>query len=291
MSDRVTVASDGIRARLNGAYAREKLRFLDQFGPPALEISGKKLDRVYLDLFAGPGLSVDEAGAEFVGSPLRAVGMTSTQGRHAFTAAHLVNMHPADHAALEARIRAMEARQTLRVPARKVILHNEDANVAVSQVLRGIHPKAYIFTFADIEGVRDLPFETLQRLCATHTSVDLYVLFPLSMTVNRLISVANGTHTERHAAGLTAFFGTEAWRQLVEARITDAQSPALRAGLEDLYVRQLRQLWKHAGRVADVRRRGSQSLYRMLFATNDENAKRLAQWFADGGPEKQTTLF
>lgn len=291
MSSRVAIARDGLRARQNGAYAREKLRFLDEFGPPALEIAGSKLDRVYLDLFAGPGLSIDEAGQEFDGSPLRALALTSKGAGHVFTRAYLVNLNAEDHNALERRVALRYDVGAARIPRPWVHPINKDANRALPAILDAVHPRAYVFAFADIEGISELPFTTLQHLSHRHTSVDLYVLFPLSMTVNRLIAVSNGAHTARYAPTLTAYFGTTGWEALANARITDEQSPQLRAGLEDLYLRQLRTLWRYAGRVCDVRRRGDQSLYRMLFATNDANAQRVAQWFAAGGAGRQTTMF
>lgn len=45
-------------ARKNGEYAEEKLDFLDRFLPPALNMTASKPQRWYVDLFAGPGLSV-----------------------------------------------------------------------------------------------------------------------------------------------------------------------------------------------------------------------------------------
>ena len=41
-----------------------------------------------------------------------------------------------------------------------------------------------------------------------------------------------------------------------------------RRDIEELYLRQLRQLWGYTGRVADVRLRSNQELYRMLFASD-----------------------
>jgi hypothetical protein len=65
------VASDNLPARRNGAWARDKLSFLDEYLPPALQATIAKRQRYYLDLFAGPGLNVDDDGQEFEGAAIR----------------------------------------------------------------------------------------------------------------------------------------------------------------------------------------------------------------------------
>ena len=53
------IALDAFRARANRAYAQEKLSFIERFVPPALTVDTTMPDRVYVDLFAGPGRNVD----------------------------------------------------------------------------------------------------------------------------------------------------------------------------------------------------------------------------------------
>jgi hypothetical protein len=70
------LAADGLRARDNGAWGKEKLAFLDYFGPVALRATERKRHRHYVDLFAGPGINkVRQSSEEFDGSPLRAIEM------------------------------------------------------------------------------------------------------------------------------------------------------------------------------------------------------------------------
>ena len=76
----------------------------------------------------------------------------------------------------------------------------------------------------------------------------------------------------------TRFFGTDAWRALAARRVTDAHSQQLRRGLVDLYLKQLRTLWKDGGEMVDVYLRGEQRLYKMLFASDHPAAKVISGW-------------
>lgn len=98
------------------------------------------------------------------------------------------------------------------------------------------------------------------------------------MAVNRLISYRKKA-TEANAKLLTTFFGCEDWRALADRRLTSAQSRELRRGLEDLYLGRLRARWGHALTVADIRRGPNHRLYKMLFATSDAAAFKVAEWW------------
>lgn len=70
------IAPDGLIARVNGPWAKVKLSFLGEYGPVALKATMRKATRVYVDLFAGPGLNSltgTGAGQIIEGSPLRAI--------------------------------------------------------------------------------------------------------------------------------------------------------------------------------------------------------------------------
>lgn len=280
------IASDGLRARENGAWAVEKLSFLDRFVPPALSITMRKTERVYVDLFAGPGRNVvPDSGREIEGSAIRVLQLRG-QGRGGppFSHAHIVNLVGLDADPVEERTERLYAAKAGLVPRPNVHIHRGDANVLLSEIMASIHPRAYVFVFADIEGTKQWPWSSVASLKARgHESVDLYMLFPLDMAINRLIAVSSPGHTERHARLLTDFYGTDEWRSLCARRITDAQSPAVRQGLVDLYLSQLRRHWPYAAPVKEVRSKGDRRLYLMLFATKDDAAQRVAEWVRDGG--------
>ena len=70
------IGSDGLPVIVQGPWSRDKLHFVRTF--MALFNGGMKYHwetRIYVDLFAGPGLCLDEAtNQEFEGSPLLALG-------------------------------------------------------------------------------------------------------------------------------------------------------------------------------------------------------------------------
>ena len=138
MSEERCVASDGLIARTSGRWAKEKLDFLDRCFPPALAATRSKIQRHYVDLFAGPGLNVDPRnGEEFSGSALRALTARSqADPRVYFTHGWLVNLEAEDHEALFARVERLFAEG--RCPTARGNVRNvpDDANAAVPSVLR-----------------------------------------------------------------------------------------------------------------------------------------------------------
>ncbi len=278
---KVVIAKDGLRARVSGPWGLTKLSFLDYFCPAAIQATEKKLQRYFVDLFAGPGMNVirGAAGAEYEGSPLRVLRYTGLQRRDlSLTHAVFINAMRSDHEALQARVNRMFEAGESRIPRENVELVPDDANAAMPRVLGRIPHQAYILVFADMEAPNQWPWESMKALRAQgHGSVDLYCLFPLDMAIVRLLAYEK-KHLDRYADALTQFFGTDGWRQLAARRLTDAQSPQLRRGLVDLYLQQFRTLWKHAGEMVDVRLRGKQRLYKMLFASDHPIANRIAEW-------------
>src|SRR6266700_3859860 len=67
-------AADGLLARDSGPWGLTKLSFLDSYCPAAIQATERKLQRYYVDVFAGPGVNVirGAGAAEYEGSPVRA---------------------------------------------------------------------------------------------------------------------------------------------------------------------------------------------------------------------------
>lgn len=293
MSKGDLLASDHLIARNNGAWAKDKLSFIDEFVPAALQATQRKLQRCYVDLFAGPGKNVDEdrAGEEFDGSSLRALrACAHSDPRVYLTHRKLVNLDRVDHDALSRRIDLMAEKGELRTARKNVELINGDANQVVHRIMLSIDVKAYVFVMADIEAPKQLSWNTIKALKAHgHESVDLFVLFPLDMALNRMLSYRKET-IEESASVLTSFFGTDEWRALVERRMTNAQSAELRRNILALYVERLRSLgWAHVLVARDVKRRGECGLYKMLYASNHPAGKDIASWSAEQ-PRKRDQL-
>lgn len=288
MSEYLT-AADGILARKSGEWARDKLAFLDRFFPAALNATQRKRDRVYLDLFAGPGLNrVEASGEEFEGSPLRALQVRgTTKDRPAFTRALLCNTVDIEHEALRARVVRLETAG--RVAVTKAECRCADSNQAIAQMLEEIHPRAYVFAFADIEGVQQLPWSTIAALRARHTSVDLYVLVPVEMSFNRLLGT-NAAHRARNAPVLSAYFGHERWRPIADQWLTDGVGARIRRELLEMYLAGLRTLWTTAEVVEVGTFGGDRLLYRMIFASDHDAGIRIGRYAAQKKPRPQREL-
>lgn len=276
------IASDDLRARENGKWAVTKLRFLDAFGPPAIDATQRKRRRVFVDLFAGPGLNIDPtSGREFEASSLRVLQMNGIRCPDlAFTDAVLVNLNRLDHRALGKRVDRLVAAGESRIPRERIQALRGNANRILDALLTGFHRLDYLWVFADLEAPRQFPFSTIETLRGRgHKSVDLYALFPLQMGILRLTSY-RPAELDQYAPILTAYFGTDEWREIVERRTTSDPDRvnACRRELEDLYIRQLRQHWRFVERVCEVRMTGRRGLYRMLFATDSEAGKNIARW-------------
>jgi len=287
------IASDGVRARKNGRWGKDKLSFFDDFVPAALKATAKKRDRHFVDLFAGPGRNIDPAtNEEFDGSAIRVLRATAPGERSLhFTHAVLVNKDREDQQALVARVERLRESGECSVTKQHVEFLTDDANHVVHRIMGGIHLRAYVLVFADITRPSHWKWSSVKALRSHgHTSVDLYMLFPLNMAINRMTSF-NARTLEESGPVLDEFFGTEEWRKLAAERQTDAQSPALRRALLMLYMDRLRALgWEHVVVARDIKRTGDAGLYQMIYASNHPAGGRIAQWSA-ARPEDQGSLF
>lgn len=278
---KTVVARDGLLARDTGPWGVTKLSFLDHYCPAAIQATERKLQRYYVDLFAGPGVNVVRGAPalEYEGSPLRVLRYVGQQRQDlSFTDAVFINAMQRDHQALGARVDRIVDAGGSRVPRENIELIPKQADEAVSGLMKRIPARAYVLAFADMENLKQWPWDAMKALKGQgHTSIDLYTLFPLDMAIIRLFSYRK-EQLDRYADALTRFFGTGEWRALATRRVTDAQSPQLRRDLVNLYLQQLRTLWKDAGEMVDVYLHGERRLYKMLFASDHPAAKVIAEW-------------
>jgi len=232
-------ASDGLLARDSGPWGLTKLSFLDHYCPAAIQATERKLQRYYIDLFAGPGVNVVRGtpDVEYEGSPLRVLRYVGLQRKDlSFTHAVFMNAIRRDQQALEARVDRMLELGESRLARENIKLVSDDANKAISRVLGEIPKRAYVLVFADMEAPKQWPWDSMKALKAQgHESVDLYTLFPLDMAIMRLLAYKKD-HADRYAEALSRFFGTDAWRDLVGRRLTEAHAPQLRRDLVTLYL-------------------------------------------------------
>lgn len=273
-------ATDGFPARDQGQWAREKLVFLEKYLPECLSATQSKPTRHYVDLFSGPGRNIfvdrktGKNCGEYPGSPLIALGSSHTRpsGESVrFTHFHFCNYNRLDHAALEGRLAtAASGDQTF---PRDAEIHHDlgDANCEVNRIVERIGRWDYVFAFLDIEGPKDLFFETVRALARASRSVDLYILHP---GLHRLFPY-DRKKGEPHKKILDRYFGDFDWRDHWRERPTKAYARRMSRKLKDLYIQQLRTLWVSVEEIQKVRGPGGFS-YRMLFATNHPVGDRIS---------------
>ena len=128
----------------------------------------------YVDLFAGPGICVVEGtGEELRGSPLLAL---DTQ--KPFDTVICVEQADEVRDALDRRIQ-----RHLRGNTAEVL--PGDCNTIIGQVISKM-PRGFLsLVFIDPEGVSGLESDTMRALADQRLFVDLIVLFPQGMSVNR----------------------------------------------------------------------------------------------------------
>ena len=279
--DNSCICSDGLPGRSSGEWARTKLQFLEDYLPPALAVTHNFSRRWFIDLFAGPGRNADRhrQPGEFDGSPLRALDLCgSDKAKTPFTDAVFVNNVEWEHLALATRVSRVVEGGKSRIPINRIRLLRGDANNVLPQIMKSIGKRDYVIAFADITGPSHWPFTSVEELRRQgHRSVDFYMLFPLEMALVRKLSFRKEM-TERYAADITAFFGTDEWRPIWERRRTSSDTQKLKLELIELYRSQLGKVWKHPKMQEKIGRSAKARLYSMFFATDNEIGSNLAKW-------------
>ncbi|MGD9525031.1 MAG: three-Cys-motif partner protein TcmP [Gemmatimonadales bacterium] len=263
------LASDGLIARKGGAHAELKLAWLETFLAHALAATKSMRDRAYIDLFAGPGITIPKnGGLEIPAGALRALQAVAhgKNGVATFTEAHLLNLDPGHSEALRARVDSLPDRKI----SRDMIYHHVgDANLLVRDVLSRVRD-GYVLAFVDPESASQLPWSTIEALRSQgHNHIDAYILYPWGQSIRRRAVDQPGI--------LDEFYGTEEWREIDREFPTDAQRHDRSRAHRELYLRRLGGLWKHAIPVREVtREQTQQNLYHMLYATDHPDARKIA---------------
>jgi three-Cys-motif partner protein len=260
----VITASDGLPARSVGLWSKDKLRVVGNYmGIFTRSMKGKWNGLTYVDLFAGPGICVvEDTGEELRGSPLLAL-----DTRRPFDTVLCVEQDDEARDALAQRVRRHERGSTVQVlPG--------DSNAIIGDIV-GMMPRDFLsLAFIDPEGVSGLHADTMRALANKRLFVDLIVLFPQGMSVNRnrwqWVGAVEDTPLDR-------LLGRE-WRAKVTPEV--AQFMDLMRTIGFTFV-------QSAG-CAFRNRRGAQ-LYYLVFASKSGTAATF--WAKISGDEAQPTLF
>lgn len=198
MSEQQMLGADDLPARGSGAWAKEKLyyleRYLDIFSVGMHKKWKSKL--YYMDLFAGPGRClIPETQEEFDGSPLIAL-------KFNFAKYFFFESDPDGFKALDTRIknRAPEKLKNVKlVPG--------DCNEEILKVSFPPSPSLGV-AFIDPTGISPLPFQTIRKLTAKR-KIDLIINFHEGMGIR--MNLHQYTTTDENA--LTSFMGNDRWKQ------------------------------------------------------------------------------
>ncbi|MXW24254.1 MAG: three-Cys-motif partner protein TcmP [Chloroflexi bacterium] len=245
------IASDGLAAFPLQPWTRTKLLLIDGYLGIFTVGMRRQWRLVYADLFAGPGLCVDEdTGEERPGSSLMAA-------RHAeFDAVFLNDVSPDAVAALKERVGGEHSG--------RVRIAEMDCNDAATAA------RKHLFTPADERSTLGLAvidptafqisFDAIRQM-TSELRIDLIITF-MTGYIRRFIGEA------ALESALDRFFGTDAWRNLIPGRSPERLT--YRA-LLDLYEDQLRSIgYTVFDDRQQARNRAGASIYHMVYASKHE---------------------
>jgi len=197
-------AKDGLPARVSGSRTQEKLAYVERYVRAFMTAMAPKRkpgqwsELVYMDFLAGPGRGIDrKTGAEFDGSPLRALTVTPP-----FDRLYLSDLDARNVEALRRRIPQGDRS--------RVDLRQGDCHTIAADVTSHLSRRTLALAFVDPQGfeVRFRLFETL----ATRP-VDILYLFPGGIGIARNLR----SFVKRAQAPLDDLI--PGWRGLKRARL------------------------------------------------------------------------
>ena len=195
MPEQEHVGSDGLVARDSGAWAKEKLYYLERcLDIVSVGMKKKWAGRLYyVDLFAGPGKCwIRGTKEEIDGSPLIAL-------KFNFAKYFLVESD-------EKCCRALAARVKARAPEKDVEITQGDCNDEIENIK--LPPSSLGLAFIDPTGVSSLAFETIRKL-ARSRKIDLIINFPEGMGIRMNLH----QYTQRERNALNRFMGSATWQE------------------------------------------------------------------------------
>lgn len=261
MSERVFegLEDDGLTVLEMGAWVKEKLHFLRRYVYIfAASMKDKWSERVYIDLFAGPGrCKVRETGEIVLGSALLAL-----DTKYPFTKYVFVEKAPKLIGALEARC----DRRSLR---ERVELLCGDCNPMIDEIVSHVGRSFLGLAFLDPYSLQ-LKWETVKKL-GEAGRVDLIITFPLGMAINRVMA----HYVDQEWTALDDWYGNRQWRELYKKKREG--EPYIARQLLDMYEEQLKELGyigvggEELASEEVIRNRSTRTpLYHLLFASKHE---------------------
>jgi three-Cys-motif partner protein len=267
------LGSDGLVARDSGAWANEKLYYLERYlDIVSVGMKKKWPDRLYyVDLFAGPGKClIRETNEEIDGSPLIAL-------KFNFAKYFFVESDKKCYRALAARVKA-------RAPEKNVEIIQGDCNDEIDKIK--LPPSSLGLAFIDPTGVSQLAFGTIRKL-AHNRKIDVIINFPEGMGIR--MNLFQYTETERNA--LNRFMDSARWQERYRQAPTSFKEICTEIAKE--YLTNLRSLGYIAvdGDWIPVRTDQNTLLYYLLFASKHRRGNDFWQKIKRIEPYGQRHLF
>jgi three-Cys-motif partner protein len=275
MAKKVIDPSDGLVVDVVGPWASEKHERVRKYIDAYRSARAKFLPprgtggATYIDLFSGPGRSLIEDTGKFIdGSPV--VAYHAAQRSHTlFSELHFNDLDPDNVAALNERIAKLGG--TARY-------YNEQAEVAVEQIVTALKPSGLHFAFLDPYNLENLPFSIIQRL-ARLPRIDMLIhvsIFDLQRNLRRYL---------KDGRVLDAFM--PGWRERIDANRNDQ---AVRTDLLHYWLGLIRGLGTApAEGIELVSATGGQRLYWLVFVSAHQLGRRL--WTDISNVNQQGRLF
>ncbi len=241
---------DGLPARCVGAWSQDKLFYMRRYGDIfARGMQKKWANRVFLDLFAGPGRCRVKPTGEFVdGSPMLALGLPFTHFRFCDLSADAT-------AALRARVAASGTAN-----CSSIVLHG-DANDAAHEMRKhvlSLGPHTLAFAFIDPPGI-EMRFQSI-RAMTDGLPIDLLINFPLGMNIKR--QYKHRLASTKADDAFDAYFDGPEWREACDA---GTGGSTIGTRLLELYEAKLRGIgYTYVGDERVIRNRVTNSPYYML---------------------------
>lgn len=194
----VAAQADGLKTTSIGRWALDKYRLVSLYSRLfSTGMKNKWLNRVYIDLCAGSGLSqIEGTGQLYYGSPLLALSVPDPFNRYIFCERDKDSLH-----ALRNRVQRLFAATDVRfVPG-----HYDDR---INEVAKEIPRADSVLTFCFIDPFDlSIKFSTIQRLSSRR--VDFLLVLMLNMDANRNVKhYANVTNRK-----IDEFLGLPGWRK------------------------------------------------------------------------------
>lgn len=285
--------SQGKRHRFGGDWTDQKLDVVQQYLESyTIALKNQPFRKLYIDAFAGTGYREARGsdGADS-GQGLLFPDLAEAEPQRLLdgSARRALKSHPPfdEYYFIERRPSRCQQLETLKAEfpglADRINVRPGEANALIQELCRQDWTRRRAVLFLDPYGMQ-VDWATVEAVAKTH-AIDLWLLFPLGIGVNRLLT-RSGQIPETWRARLNQFLGTEDWYEefyRVESERTlfeDASERVVRASMEVIgryFTERLASVFAGVAPMPAVLLNSRQNpLYLLCFAVGNESAKAIA---------------